>query len=240
MKLRILSDLHLEFQDWTPPPADCDLVVLAGDIATGDAGMQWAERTFSTPVVYVPGNHEFYGRDFDEPRFQHGDVALLQGGELNLPGVRILGATLWTDFAICGNPDDAMTRAAGVMYDYRGIRRAGRMLRPADTLVRHRIERMWLGEALARPYDGKTVVVSHHCPSAGSIPDRFRGNPVNGAFASDLAELAEQADLWVHGHTHTSFDYRIGKCRVVCNPRGYPVNGGNENADFNPTLVVEI
>jgi predicted phosphodiesterase len=62
MKIRILSDLHLEFRHWTPPEADADVIVLAGDIHVGIHGVEWARRSFPlNPVVYVPGNHEFYG-----------------------------------------------------------------------------------------------------------------------------------------------------------------------------------
>lgn len=62
MKIRVLSDLHLEFHDWTPPQSDADIIVLAGDIHVGVHGIEWARRSFPLlPVTYVPGNHEFYG-----------------------------------------------------------------------------------------------------------------------------------------------------------------------------------
>jgi len=62
MKLAIFSDLHNEFTPWTPPETvkKADVVILAGDIDVGVKGVLWAAKTFSQPVVYVPGNHEYY------------------------------------------------------------------------------------------------------------------------------------------------------------------------------------
>ena len=104
MKIRVLSDLHLEFFDWTPPPVEADVVVLAGDIHAGVLGIPWARRQFpAAPVIYVPGNHEFYSARLQDvlvalrKESRRLGVHLLDGDEFLVDGVRFLGATLWTD-----------------------------------------------------------------------------------------------------------------------------------------------
>ncbi len=93
-----------------------------------------------------------------------------------------------------------------------------------------------------KPHDGPTVVITHFAPSRKSISPKFEGSPVNACFVSDLEPqiLRWQPELWVHGHTHGSFDYKVGKTRVVCNARGYAKDGVPENPKFNPALVLEL
>jgi len=100
----------------------------------------------------------------------------------------------------------------------------------------------WLKNELAKPFDGKTVVVTHHAPSLGSLHAQYADNPWNPCFISDLEYLmGDGVDLWMHGHTHNNFDYRVHGTRVVCNPRGYPNPLGNwENMMFNPDLMVQL
>ena len=64
LRIRVLSDLHLEAAPFDPPAAAADVVVLAGDIHNGAAGVEWAQRTFEAPVLYVAGNHEPYDGEF--------------------------------------------------------------------------------------------------------------------------------------------------------------------------------
>jgi hypothetical protein len=91
------------------------------------------------------------------------------------------------------------------------------------------------------PFGGKTVVISHHLPSALSASDRFKDDLLSACFASGLGHLFEKMELWVHGHAHDNFDYEASGTRVMCNPHGYVTTyGGTENDDFNPTLVAEI
>jgi hypothetical protein len=117
------------------------------------------------------------------------------------------------------------------------------LLRPGDTLAMHQQERAWLLAALNEPFDGPTVVITHHAPHRASIAPRFEGELMNGGFASQLPpEFFEIPALWVHGHTHTCFDYQVEGCRVVCNPRGYPLRSGGFEVDgFDPRgLGIEI
>jgi Icc-related predicted phosphoesterase len=137
-----------------------------------------------------------------------------------------------------------MSEAEKTMNDYKRIRLANqgyRKLRAGDTALLHAKHRSWLTKKLAEPFDGKTIVVTHMAPSMMSVPPQYAHDPVSAAYASRLDGLAEQADLWIHGHMHDSFDYRIGKCRVVCNPRGYITRLGKaENQRFDPSFVVDL
>lgn len=259
MRLLVLSDLHLELWRAHAPRIDTsvsrpDVVVLAGDVDLGARAVEWAARTFAgLPVLYVHGNHEAYGKNLEDVQEQIAHaceeskhVHFLNRCEFKLGNVRFLGATLWTDFKLFG--DDArpaaMHEAEAVMADYKRIRLAKqryRKLRPSDTAQLHATQRLWLKEKLLEPHNGKTVVVTHMAPSAGSVADHFASDLVSAAYASRLDDLAEMADVWVHGHMHDSFDYRIGRCRVVCNPCGYMKRGGQgENPAFDPNFIIEL
>jgi hypothetical protein len=155
-------------------------------------------------------------------------------------GVRFLGATLWTDFRLLGDPAAGMAAAQLHMTDFRRIRVEPRyrLARPADTVLWHTLSVRWLRRELWAPHDGPTVVVTHHAPSARSLNPRY-ADPASAAYASDLEALvaASGARLWVHGHTHHCVDYRIGATRVLSNQRGYPDEPAN---GFDPALVVDL
>jgi predicted phosphodiesterase len=275
MKLLVLSDLHLEFGRpyEVPPGLEYDVAVLAGDISTpGLRVVRWAQRdsTFGgRPVVVVPGNHEFYGRELETEldemcRVAEGsNVSLLNRGVVEIDRVRFLGCTLWTDFQLAHRSEEAPLRAdvsAALaaanrrMMDYERIetrihpkpgsfeRARRRTLRAEDTLARHWIDRDWLRRSLGEPFIGQTVVVTHHAPSMQSVPPRYVGDQLSPAFASDLpSEMFDVPSVWIHGHTHWPVDYRRGSCRVISNPRGYLMKDGSiENSDFRPAFVVDV
>jgi Icc-related predicted phosphoesterase len=250
-RLRIFSDLHLEFVDWIPPPAAADAIVLAGDIAVGVQGIQWARRQFpDTPVVYVPGNHEFYGARLPDAlaelrsEAQRLGVHFLDGDECILGGARFLGTTLWTDYELYGSaPEDlerAMADAAIEMNDFRMIQWAGgEPLEPALVRDMHLTGVAWLAERLAEPFGGPTVVVTHHLPHRRCIHPKYEGTRFNPCFASDLDHLVRApVALWVHGHTHESIDFLVNGTRVVCNPRGYLPH--EPNPSFDPVGAIEL
>ena len=251
MKIRIYSDLHLEFQDWAPPPVPADVVVLAGDIHIGSRAFAWARRHFkSEAIVYVAGNHEYFG--WDIPSLQHKmrsaarefDVHFLEQDSVAIDGVRFLGTTLWTDFALYGaaprQVSDAMAYAFHAMHDYRAIKMAPMEdLLPEHTRQMHIAQARWLEDQLDAPFAGPTVIVTHHLPHVRSVHSIYDGERSNPAFASDLSALfRDQVKLWVHGHTHESMDYRVGCTRVLCNPRGYLPRLPNLN--FVPDLAAVI
>ncbi len=244
MKLRILSDLHLEFAPFEPDPLEADVVVLAGDIGSGTRGLQWAASAFpDTPIVYVAGNHEFYRHDFDELRqtlratARELGIHLLDDSAVEIDGVRFLGATLWTDFLAFGPGDEwaAKQAASRAMNDCHLIRDGEGRFLPARMASLHEASRAWLARELRSPFAGPIVVVTHHLPTMRSVAPRFLHNLLTPAFASNRDELVVMADVWVHGHTHDAFDYELGGCRVVCNPRGYP---GERPGGFDAHKVV--
>lgn len=253
LKLQIVSDLHLGQAGLELPATDADAVVLAGDIARPRDAIAWA-RALGRTVLYVPGNHEFYGGSLDGTRAalralcDGSDVHVLDEDALVLQGVRILGTTLWTDFLLYGDGpgrDDAVEAGGRFMRDFQRIRVTEddeALFSPAHCATLFQRHAAWLEEQLQQPHDGPTVVITHHAPSPQSIHPRFEGSPVNACFVSRAEHLlgGERVALWVHGHTHDSFDYEVAGTRVLCNPRGYARDGVNENAAFDPALVVSI
>ena len=245
-----------------------------------------ARKTFpSHEIIYVAGNHEFYGQHWDLLVVELRVAALMTGihflenSSITFGGVRFLGATLWTDFEFFGSTvrSKMMRDAEGRMNDYQrimasplavklqglagdvvekgetsdGYRRRGQPLSPTHTVLRHRESLAWLQAELERENLGtlkKTVVVTHHYPSKRSTAARWANDPLTAAFGSKLSlDLLTQANLWIHGHTHDSCDYRLGdskkSVRIVCNPRGYPMGwhrGDFENPNFNPGMLVEV
>ena len=253
MKLHVLSDLHLSVGALEPPRTDANVVILAGDVARPAEAIAWASR-FTQPVLYVIGNHEFYGGSLsgtarELQRLSRGtNVRVLDCDEIVIGGVRFLGATLWTDFMLFGAGEErdwAILQACSFVRDFSRIwldEASDTLFSPADAAALFDRHAAWLEAHLATPFPGPTVVVTHHAPSPRSIHPRFAGLPLNTCFVSDLERLLDghRVALWIHGHTHDSFDYVANGTRVVCNPRGYVKNGVNENAAFDPELIVAL
>ena len=171
MKILVYSDLHLEFSDFQPPPTECDLVVLAGDISVRTRGVTWANDIFNNPVIYVCGNHEFYKGHADRTLTKMRDAAakhvhVLDNQSLVICDTRFLVATAWTDFTATGDYKAAMRVCAEWMNDFKRIRigEGYSRLRPADLIARNIATRDFLVAELAKDFEGKTVVITHHCP----------------------------------------------------------------------------
>jgi predicted phosphodiesterase len=253
VKFNVLSDLHLSLGSLAATANDADVVVLAGDLGRPREAIAWASR-LGKPALYVPGNHEFYGGSLDgtveelRELCAGTNVRLLDNDEAIVGGVRVLGSTLWSDFRLepAGEKREAAVReAARLIRDFSRIRVArasDRLFTPADSTALFERNAGWLATMLARPFDGPTVVITHHAPSPRSIHPRFAGSALNACFVSDAEHLLDgnRVRLWIHGHTHDSFDYEVHGTRVVCNPRGYSKDGVNENRAFDPDLVIEV
>lgn len=253
MKLNILSDVHLSLWPLERPVNDADAVVLAGDLARPKEAVAWL-LGFNKPVFYVAGNHEFYGGSIAGTMAElkqlcaETNVRVLDNAEVIFEGVRFLGTTLWTDFMLFGDGETRATAMQEAVKFMRDFSRIGlgetnqRLFTPADSAAQFHIHVHWLERALAEPYAGATVVITHHAPSRRSIHPRFSNSLLNACFVSDAERLLDgsRARLWIHGHVHDSFDYVLNGTRVVCNPRGYVKNGVNENPLFDANLVVEV
>ncbi|MFK7698005.1 metallophosphoesterase [Pseudomonas caspiana] len=242
MKVLIYSDLHNEFDRFSPPPVDVDLVVLAGDIDVLARGVGWANETFKSEVIYCGGNHEYYkghiDRTFEKMKAAAASHVHVLENEVFIAGdVRFLVATAWTDFASTGDVVAASNVCARDMNDFRQIRAGSgyRRLRPVDIIERNHATKAFFTQELAKPFDGKTVVVSHHCPLREAAGDEYDGH-ISAAYYNNWHSLVDQADAWIFGHTHKSIDAAFGNCRVISNPRGYP----GEETGFEPTKILEV
>jgi len=247
LRIQILSDLHLNHRGWEAPIVPTDLVVLAGDISNGTAGLLWARQAFKdVPIVYVAGNQECYGCNVDEllPQMRalahELDIHFLEWDVLYFKGLRILGATLWTDFNLFGHSarwlaiNNPRTDAP---IDRKDIRTKKGVVTPNKKIIWHETTAAWLETELKHEFDGKTMVVTHHVPTILGLPSSYQNDLSSAAFASNLDHLLPLADVWVCGHTHTASDFKVGRCRVVINPRGRTLNSEN---GFNPKLVIEV
>lgn len=244
MKIHLLSDLHNEFgQPYGPVVRDADVTILAGDIDIRCRGVQWAEHTFSGHVLYVPGNHEYYGEHFERTfakmqALASERVRVLDRDVCVIGGVRFLGATGWTRLDATGNLPLAAWDAQQRMQDYKKIRCAPgfRKWRPEHCAREAHETFKWLFSELSKPFGGRTVVITHHAPSVLSLDGH--GDHLDASYANRWESLfGEGLDLWVHGHTHRSVDYMLEGTRVVSNPRGYP---GENVEGFDPELILDV
>lgn len=250
MRIHVLSDLHLEVAGFQPHQVECDVVVLAGDIANHTDGLDWARRKWpDKEIIYVPGNHEFYNQDRFITLLEMEKMAcdlgvhLLDNTEVVIGGVRFLGSTLWTDFNLFGEAarQKAIINGKSYLNDFRLISEQGWIFSPERSIVLHQASVAWLTEKLKKEFEGETVIVTHHLPSMKSISEKYKTSMLSACFASWLNDLMGKSALWIHGHAHNSSDYELNGTRVVCNPRGYcRYNSNQENFDFNPSFVVEI
>lgn len=254
MRLQIMSDLHIDVTPGFEPrlAAGADAVVVAGDICEGIArGLTFLRACIPrpTPIIYVPGNHEYYHRLRSRERKEGAeaarteDIVMLDDATAFQGRVRFVGSTLWSDYAIFGSDraPASMQIAARLLPDHRLILEQATppvAFSPEDARAQHLRSRAFLEQALSEPHSGPTVVVTHHAVHRRSIAPQFAADRLTPAFVSDLSGImaAHRPALWVHGHTHVSFDYTAGPTRIVCNPLGY----GDENPAFKPSLTVEV
>jgi predicted phosphodiesterase len=262
VRIQIASDLHHEFLHHGAPGSEAlrlaknvDVLILAGDIHAGTQVVGLYGQ-FPVPVLYVHGNHELYRHEFFTSQHQlrtnlaPSSLRFLERDELILNGVRFLGCCLWTDYNLRPEWKTVALREAEIaMNDHRHIRYGrAHAFSPRDAETEHQKSVEWLADRLTQPFQGRTVVITHHAPHANSIPPEYERDILSAAFASDLTPLMKYVDVWVHGHIHRSVDYIVGGCRVICNPRGYPkrysINPAAlvafENPEFAPGLVIEI
>jgi len=263
VSVRPFSDIHAEF--WpashfdrilgkvVPPlPTDKETIALvAGDIGLAHRQETWLKvlNVFSKQflaVVYVEGNHFFYNNDFfgriSELKKNVSipeNVHFLENESIEIAGVIFIGATLWTDFH--GKDFFRMQYARKSMNDFIVIRKTtGESILPEDTVDLFYESKRYIFDAMKNAGARRTVIVTHHGISPQSINERFKGDSLNCAFMTDLSSdiLNNGPDLWIHGHTHNSFDYMIGTTRVIVNPYGY--EDVEVNSQYAKDLVIEL
>jgi hypothetical protein len=271
MNIQLLSDLHLEgHPHWLPTPAPgADVLVLAGDIGSYQVNSQLTDTDFGlarfsplqgwpTPVLFVPGNHEYDNLVFEEAHQRLREtcarlgITWLERETITLQArgrtVRFIGTTLWSDFDSLVPLDATLTqqlkardkayRAANFYLRTTGSTIQGEPLLAEQVRTLSLQCQHWLREALAQPFDGATVVVTHFAPSLQSADPRYGLTPGTAGFCNAMEDLLPQARLWLHGHLHCPSDYTLKGCRVVANPLGYARK--NEQDAFIPGLCLAV
>lgn len=264
--IRPVSDLHINGFQGKPitevasffVPADQrdqdSILVLAGDITPVRNQLRDFIQVVSSrfaAVIYVPGNHEYYGSEMDEWNVSmnsilnniHDVEASIDGAQLDeyyndgKPIVRFISATLWADGGKSMEEHDAV---ANTVYDFMHIRKGLRTFTVGDMMTLHQSQKKQIEMYLDLPWKGKTVVVTHHVPSYSLCHPRFPAES-NGGFASDSDDLILKYKpwMWIHGHTHDTIDTKIGDTRIVCNPRGY-VREWNTQFNKFPQLFIDL
>lgn len=280
MKIQLLSDLHLEAHPhWraTPAPA-AELLVLAGDIGSYQAGSLLTDQDFGltqfsprhgwpTPVLFVPGNHEYDGLEFDVAHARLLDTCERLGigwlerevvclRDAQGKALRFVGTTLWSDFDALGPSAQAVEsgsttllaqqlkardkafRAANYYLKKTGTTHHGAPMLAEQVRVQALACQDWLTHALLQPFDGSTVVVTHFAPSLMSADPRYGVTPGSAGFCNALEALLPHARLWLHGHLHAPSNYVKAGCRVIANPLGYARK--NEQQNFQAKLCIEL
>ncbi|MGQ0729902.1 metallophosphoesterase [Acidovorax sp.] len=281
MNIQLLSDLHLEAHPhFVPEPAPgADVLVLAGDVGSYQQGSQLDDDDFGlarfsplsqyagwpTPVLFVPGNHEYDAQDFDAAHLrlrrtcERLGIAWLERETLVLQGVRFVGTTLWSDFDALADHEgttdltrrlqlrDKAFRAANFYLRKTGGTRHAELFLAEPMRDQALVCQQWLRDVLQQPFDGATVVVTHFAPSLRSADPRYGLVPGTAGFCNALDDLLMYTPMWLHGHLHAPSDYTAQgthsdgsawQCRVVANPLGYARKG--EQIAFQPRCMVTV
>lgn len=250
MKIKLLSDLHLEFTSFEIPYNGEDILILAGDISpvyndTMNLVLSYLECSKDVHVIFVLGNHDFYGHSINDTINTWNGVKMdrfhfLQDNSVLIGKIRFYGSTMWTNMQ--DKKASVMQQCAFYLNDFKHIKKFD----PTTFCEIHNNSRNTL-EYVLEHNDEEMVIITHHLPTYNSISQEFKGHPLNGSYAStDLDHLMKhkKIKIWCHGHTHKNLDYTHNKIRVICNPRGYVkiVNGcvRRENPDFDETLIITV
>ena len=277
MRIQLFSDLHLERYPHFRPQIlpGIDVVVLAGDIGSYQEGSRLEDQDFGLErfsphnpdlagkqVLFIPGNHEFDGLDYDETyarlraTCERLGITWLDREVTTIGHVRFIGTTLWSDFEALALRETDLTKQ--LQQRNKAFRAANYYLAKNTTFKNGEPVlaegwrelgldcQTWLRAALATPFDGKTVVVTHFAPSLLSADPRYGVTPGTAGFCNSIDELFKQADVWMHGHLHCMNDYVVEgrdgahswSCRVVANPLGYLSKGEQEG--YRPELMIEL
>lgn len=246
MNIQVLSDLHVEFhkdagkafvtQYLRPPGAKVDVLLVAGDLGNSaivpEALQILTERYHDSLVIYVPGNHDYYGstihhgnKVFADLENQHSNLVVLINRMVTYQGVHFLGATLWFPKSV------EYKKYRMYISDFKMI---------ADIVPVAFKEHTAAMNFLKWHLSSESVVVTHYVPTMKSVPQKYKNDPLTMFFVHDIEKMIRKRKpkLWVHGHVHTSSNYILGRTHMVCNPLGYV--GREVNPEFIPNMLIEM
>src|SRR5690606_38816741 len=246
---------------------DCDAMVIAGDLNSAPNLSFLAEfliDRYVRPLIFVPGNHEFYHDRWpvgDQHRSLESDRLAIKAiettsrdwpqrfycldeDEVIIHDTRFIGATLWVDFQMNlpskSDLPQRMREARGILNDFRAIyMQDGERFTPEHMLNLHRSNAAYIRQKLSGPFDGRTIVLTHHMPHPECTPPIYANATGNYLFAcsqesfEDILHSEFAPDLWICGHTHHAFDIRVGRSRIICNPHGYGWEQGRNGFRWN-------
>ena len=233
LKIRLLSDLHLELHEISDLnfKKKADVVILAGDIGDpfDDNYIMLLEKLslLHEKVFVITGNHEYYSKytmsEIDTKIKQiledESDIHFLQMNSVSYKGVKFMGCTLWShanDKTLCKYMNDFNY----ITFD--------------EYVTKHNEHREWLEQELTLDFPGKICVITHHLPSFSLINEEYHEHPLNIFFATDINTKC--ADVWCYGHTHKANQTEINNVKFYCNPRGHP----DEKSGWNIDCIFEL
>lgn len=248
MKIKLISDLHLEISPYSISNTGEDILILAGDISTNFEQVKSLVMKYlnncNSYIIFITGNHEYWGHTIQETdafysSIKHPRFFFLQNTSIVIDNIRFFGTTMWTDV----DKGDSVDICANFVRDFDLINN----FTIHDFMTLHRTAKEALENTLNTSKE-KVIIITHHLPSYSGIAPKYHENPVNCSFASsDLEHIFDHKKtlMYFHGHTHTSMTYNIKGISVICNPRGYSrvllFKGiTNENKDFNENKIIFI
>lgn len=243
LKIRILSDLHLEF-DPGHKHIDCgeDIILCAGDmgsVRSRDNALLYIKRA-AKPFYYIVGNHDFYHGEWSEVFKFWSSVDLpnfhfLHNTAIDLGTHTLLGTPLFTDFKLYETPAVSMKEARKYINDFRLVIDGKDNLRPERYAKEFAVAYNFLDVAITEATK-PVIVMTHWCPSHDTVSKEYLGDAINPFFTSECRILMrEPVKVWIHGHSHTEYRGKINGVDVIRHPKGYP----HERYDYKP-MVIEI
>ena len=239
MTLQYASDLHLEFPEnrrfleQNPLQKTGDILVLAGDVVTFskiELANSFFDRVSSQfeRVYWLPGNHEYYGFDLSsKPTVLHEairpNVWLVNQATVIHNKVRLLFSTLWSHI---GYTMESIIQRQ--LNDFYQIRFGDRLFLPSDYNRLHDENLAFLKMELTKPFEGKTIVATHHIPTFYNYPEQYKCDDLNEAFATELFDLISDQgpDAWIFGRHHCNMSaFTVGKTQMLTNQLGYVARG---------------
>ncbi len=243
MHVLVTADLHLDtwqhaardpFSSALPALGAIDVLIVAGDLANNPIrnwpmALSRLSMLMDPSKIYIlPGNHDYYhfnvsGDERLQGMVESAGMNWAQKAVVEIDGVRFLCATLWTDFRLSGDAVAAKHAAGRAMNDYQLITQtaAGDRLLPQHTAAIHVDHLVWLTAEIARPFNGRTIIITHHGPSPSASGPIDQITP---AFVSNLDDwiLHHKPDCWLFGHTHRRLTGKVGSTPIINVSLGYP------------------